>query len=103
MHVEKYICKNGIATPVNPVDLTNPPICFDPIEEQKEMLRQRNAHEEFETFAKQHTHHCSPSLVVGEYSDEMFGHVIMQEHLPFYKENEWTDCIIDGYDPIVTT
>lgn len=42
-------------------------------------------------------HDCPESTEDGEYE----AYQVMQEHLPFYQENEWTDCVLDGYDPIV--
>lgn len=70
MYAENYSCQDGIAVPINPIDLSNPPICFDPIEEQKQMLKQQRLFDEFEQFAQQHTY--ATDAPDGSYSADCF-------------------------------
>jgi len=34
---------------------------------------------------------------------EVSGRLVWQEHLPFYKDGEWSECDIDGHSPIFNT
>lgn len=76
----KITAKNGKARPKNPFD--------------KDPLSDTGRWHAFESTVQWHD--C-PECEDGEYT----AYQVMQEHLLFYKEYEWTDCVVDGNDPIV--